>query len=306
MKAQSTLINLVRGHALLNSRMSYFIVVLLLLLGAALRIFDLANVPQGFSDDEITNIRLVDNVRQGDIYVFYPGEDGGREGIYHVLVGVVTTFVGEGTIGFRILSLWLGMLSIAIVYTLGNHLFNPIVGVVSAGLVTINMSTILLARTVLQRCSGALPGLGDHARAGAVFAGLPPHPGRHLQRRLFCGFGRIARHQLLLASLQLVHRAWCHALHHASALHPQRHVSAAAQLYRFRYFTDADYQHALPHFVDQFAAIFLRVNEFWSTTTRTSCARSRTACSASSITGIWIPRRTCQVVPMSMSLPVYS
>ena len=148
MKTQSTLINLVRGHALLNSRMSYFIVVLLLLLGAALRTYDLANLPQGFSDDEITNIRLVDNVRQGDIYVFYPGEDGGREGIYHVLVGVATTFVGEGTIGFRILSLWLGMLSIAIVYTLGNHLFNPIVGVVSAGLVTINMSTILLARTV--------------------------------------------------------------------------------------------------------------------------------------------------------------
>ena len=132
----------------MTSRMSYPLVIALLLLAALLRTYDLANLPQGFSEDEITNIRLVDNVRQGDIYVFFPGEDGGREGAYHVVIAFVTSFVGEGTIGFRIASLWLSMLSIAIVYTLGNHLFNPIVGVLSAGLVTVNMSSILLARTV--------------------------------------------------------------------------------------------------------------------------------------------------------------
>ena len=148
MTTKSTLINLVKGHALMTSRMSYFFVVLLLLLAALLRTYDLANLPQGFSDDEIINIRLMDNVRQGDIYVFYPGEDGGREGMYHLLVAFVTSFVGEGTIGFRILSVWLSILSIAIIYTLGNHLFNPIVGTLAAGVVTVNMSSILLARTV--------------------------------------------------------------------------------------------------------------------------------------------------------------
>ena len=148
MTAESTLINFARGHALLNSRMGYFMVVMLLLLAAVLRMTDLATLPQGFSEDEITNIRLVDNVRQGDIYVFYPSDDGGREGIYHVLQAFATTFVGEGTIGFRMPSLWLSILSIAIIYTLGNHLFNPIVGVLAAGLVTVNMSHILLARTV--------------------------------------------------------------------------------------------------------------------------------------------------------------
>ncbi len=148
MTTPPTLINLVRGHALLTSRMSYFFVVLLLLLGAFLRLTDLATVPQGFSDDEIINIRLVDNVRQGDIFVFFPDEDGGREGMYHLLVAFVTTFVGEGAIGYRILSVWLSILSIAIIYTLGHHLFNPIVGILAAGLVTVNMSAILLSRTV--------------------------------------------------------------------------------------------------------------------------------------------------------------
>ena len=109
---------------------------------------DLANVPQGFSQDEITNIRLVDNVRQGDIFVFFPGDDGGREGMYHVLVAFVTFFVGEGTIGFRILSVYLSLLSIAIIYALGRHLFNPIVAVVAAGLIAVNFSDILIARSV--------------------------------------------------------------------------------------------------------------------------------------------------------------
>ena len=148
MTTQSTLINLVRGHILMTSRMSYFLVVVLLVLASALRIIDLSHLPQGFSDDEIINIRLVDNVRQGDIYVFFPGEDGGREGLYHVLAAFVTSFVGEGTIGFRILSVWLGVLSVAIIYTLGHHLFNPIIGVLAAGQLAVNMSAILLSRTV--------------------------------------------------------------------------------------------------------------------------------------------------------------
>ncbi len=148
MTTQSTLLNLVRGHVLMTSRMSYFLVVVLLVLASALRIINLSNLPQGFSDDEIINIRLADNVRQGDIYVFFPGEDGGREGFYHILAAFVTSFVGEGTIGFRILSVWLGVLSVAIVYTLGLHLFNPIIGVLAAGLLSVNMSAILLSRAV--------------------------------------------------------------------------------------------------------------------------------------------------------------
>ena len=148
MKTDSTLFNMVSGHAVMTSRMSYLFAILLLLVAALLRTADLANVPGGFSEDEIINIRLVDNVRQGDIFVFFPGEGGGREGMYHVFVAFVTLFVGEGTIGYRILSVWLSLVSIAIIYTLGRHLFNPIVGVMSAGLVAVNLSNIILARSV--------------------------------------------------------------------------------------------------------------------------------------------------------------
>ncbi len=147
MQNHSALFNFIKVQTMLTSRLSYFIVLLILLLAAFFRTADLSNLPQGFSEDEIINIRLVDNVGQGDIYVFYP-QGAGREGAYHVFVAFVTAFVGEGTVGFRVFSLWLSVLSIAIIYTLGNHLFNPVVGILAAGLVTVNMSSILLARAV--------------------------------------------------------------------------------------------------------------------------------------------------------------
>ncbi|MCY4146743.1 MAG: glycosyltransferase family 39 protein [Chloroflexi bacterium] len=131
----------------LTSRQGYLFALALLLLAAFLRFTYLVSLPHGFSENEIINVRLVDNVRQGDVLVFFPGEDGGREGGYHVLAALVTSLIGDGPIGFRIFASWVSLLSIAIIFTLGNHLFNPMVGVMAAALVTVNMSSILLART---------------------------------------------------------------------------------------------------------------------------------------------------------------
>jgi uncharacterized membrane protein len=132
----------------LSSRIGYAIAVGILLLSALLRMTDLATLPQGISNDEITNVRLVGNAEQGDIRVFYPSEDGGREGLYHVVVALITTFTGEGTIGYRILSVWLSLLSIAIVYTLTRQLFNPLTAVLAMGLLAVNMNSNLLAREI--------------------------------------------------------------------------------------------------------------------------------------------------------------
>jgi len=144
----SSLLTFARGEALPSSRLGMLFALMLLLLAATLRLTDIATLPQGFSDSEIVNIRLKDNVRQGDILVFYPAEAGGIEGLYHALGAFATALISEGTIGYRMLGTWLSLLSIAILYTLGHHLFNPIVGLMAASLVTINMSSILLARTI--------------------------------------------------------------------------------------------------------------------------------------------------------------
>ena len=131
-----------------NRRQGFALALVLLLLGAFLRFTHLASLPRGLSENEIINIRLVDNVRQGDIYVFFPGEDGGREGGYHVFAAFATALLGDGSLGFRMLSIWLSMLSLAILYTLGNHLYNPFVGLAALSLAAVNMSGILLSRAV--------------------------------------------------------------------------------------------------------------------------------------------------------------
>lgn len=133
---------------MLTSRVSYAIMVSLLLLAALLRMTDLANLPQGLSDNEITNTRLVGNVEQGQVAVFYPVDGEGREGLYHVVLALITSFTGEGTIGYRILSVWVGLLSLAIVYTLSRHLFNPTVAILSAAMLAVNFNSALLSRTV--------------------------------------------------------------------------------------------------------------------------------------------------------------
>ena len=130
-------------------RLGMVAALLLLLLAALLRVTSLASVPNGFSEDEIINIRLTDNVRQGDIYVFFPDDEaGGREGAWHVAAAFVTYFTGEGTIGFRLLPLWLSMLSIAMVFKLGRHAFGTVAGVLAAGMMTVNLSSIVLARSM--------------------------------------------------------------------------------------------------------------------------------------------------------------
>lgn len=133
----------------MSSRISYVIALILLLLSAALRMTELTTLPQGISDPEITNVRLVGNVQQeGEIRVFFQLANEGREGLYHVVVALITAFTGEGTIGYRLLSVWLSLLAIAIVYTLSRHLFNPIVGLLAMGLMAVNMNSIMLARLI--------------------------------------------------------------------------------------------------------------------------------------------------------------
>ena len=139
-----------------SRRQGFFLALIMLLLAAFLRFTHLASLPQGISEDEIINIRLVDNVRQGDIFVFFPDESGGREGGYPVFAAFATALVGDGSIGFRMLSVWLGMLSLAIIYTLGNHLYNPFVGVAALALAAVNMSGILLSRTLSSDAAVAL------------------------------------------------------------------------------------------------------------------------------------------------------
>jgi 4-amino-4-deoxy-L-arabinose transferase-like glycosyltransferase len=135
----------------LSSRISYTLAVLVLLLAAALRIGQLTTLPVGLNAQEMANVDLMrDRIQQGDIRVFYQMGGQGQEGFYHSGLALSSLLFGTGTFGFRILSVFASIITIALLYSLGDRLSgSSIGGLAAATLFAVSMWSILLSRLVL-------------------------------------------------------------------------------------------------------------------------------------------------------------
>ena len=131
----------------MSNRLSYTLAVCLLLLAAGLRLSQIATLPPGFSASEITDIRIAETVRQGRVEVFYNVHGQGREGLYQTLLTAVSS-PGGGLIGYRILSVWVGMITLALIYALGSRLFGNLAGLAALALMSVTMLPIVLSRIV--------------------------------------------------------------------------------------------------------------------------------------------------------------
>lgn len=135
----------------MSSRVGYLLAVILLLLGSAIRLHMITAAPIGFNNAEITDVRVTERVRQGGIEVFYDlGNGEGREGLYHMTQAALTTVFGNGLFGYKLLSLWAGMLVLAVVYALAQRLFGQVVGVAALALLTTNMWMVVLSHQMLR------------------------------------------------------------------------------------------------------------------------------------------------------------
>jgi hypothetical protein len=120
----------------------------LLLLAAVLRIWDLTRLPPGFNDDELAFIRVTETVRQGDVAVYYQiAGTHGRAGMYGVGNMLVTELAGGGLIGYRLFSLWGGLIALALLYRLARRLFGIPVGLIALGVMSTNLRAVLLTRS---------------------------------------------------------------------------------------------------------------------------------------------------------------
>ncbi|MGB1286474.1 MAG: hypothetical protein ACPG7F_08080, partial [Aggregatilineales bacterium] len=134
----------------MSNRMSYVLAVLILLLAAGLRMWDLTTLQPGLNMDEITTLQVIDRVRGGQIAVFHDmGDVGGREGLYPMGVLLVTLFTGEGLPGYRMLTVWTSLITLALTYSLGVRLFGRVAGIAAMTLLSVLMLDILLARLLL-------------------------------------------------------------------------------------------------------------------------------------------------------------
>jgi hypothetical protein len=99
---------------------SFGLAALLLLVGAVLRLWNITTLPPGLNRDEISDIRIAETVRQGRVEVFYDLGGEGREGLFPAMLAAVTSITGGGLIGYRMLSVWAGLLTLALMYALAS------------------------------------------------------------------------------------------------------------------------------------------------------------------------------------------
>lgn len=136
----------------MSSRTGFALATVLLLLGAALRLWELGTLQPGLTAAEITNARVVEQVRQGRVAAFYDlaalGGDGGREAFYHTLLASSTTLTGRGLIGYRLPGALLSLVTLALVYAAGRRLYGPLAGVVALALLAVGMGPVILARSI--------------------------------------------------------------------------------------------------------------------------------------------------------------
>jgi hypothetical protein len=102
------------------------------------------------------------------------------------MLASVTGVTGGGLIGYRMLSVWAGLFSLALMYALGKRLFGAPAGLAAMGLLAVNMLPILLSRVAVREAmlpmfftalllalALALPIYGRRSEAGATpFAAL--------------------------------------------------------------------------------------------------------------------------------------
>jgi hypothetical protein len=122
----------------------------LLLLAVALRTYDLAHIPLGFSNEELVTIHMVEQVRDGRVQVFFGSPPaGGQESLYAMMNTVSTSLTGDGLLGYRALGLWGSLLGLAFFYSAVRGLFGPSVALVTLSILVTSLWGVLLSRSVL-------------------------------------------------------------------------------------------------------------------------------------------------------------
>jgi hypothetical protein len=111
-------------------------------------LWELPTLPPGLTSGEVTDILISERARQGNIRVYHNVDGEGREGLYHALLVSTTTFTGGGLIGYRILAVFAGMISVAMVYALGRRLYGAPAALTATALFGVNMFAILLSRGI--------------------------------------------------------------------------------------------------------------------------------------------------------------
>ncbi len=122
------------------------LILAVLLLAFFLRFYRLPSVPFGWHPDEATKGLLARDVLAGKYYPAFFSAFTGREALYVYLEAAAFALFGEGIFAARVLSAFIGVLTIAATYRLGREWFNRRVGLFAAALLAASLWHLIASR----------------------------------------------------------------------------------------------------------------------------------------------------------------
>lgn len=137
-------------------RWDTLLVALLLIAGFMLRAQDIATLPLGFSDEEITTLRLAESIRNGNVQVFFDTQPSGTESFFPILIAATKIIVGDGFFVMRFVPLMASLLTMALTFAVARRLFGRGVAFIALLAMLAGIWPVIAARTVTE---SSLPGL---------------------------------------------------------------------------------------------------------------------------------------------------
>ncbi|MEO1444157.1 MAG: glycosyltransferase family 39 protein, partial [Chloroflexota bacterium] len=134
----------------MSKRTSFWLAIVIILMAALVRLWNLSALPPGLNLLEAQDARIAELVRIGRVEVLYDTGTEGREGLYHILLSAVTTFVGNDPFGYRLLSVWVMLLSLSLLYTLTRRLYGRSTGLIAVAAMSVPFWSVLLSRSIAR------------------------------------------------------------------------------------------------------------------------------------------------------------
>lgn len=131
-------------------RWYFTLAILLLLIGAFFRLWHLGSAPPGMHSEELINVQLSQQMRQGSISVLYEEARPAREGLYFAILAISTAITGKGLILWRLPSVWLSMLALAMIVSLLRRLFGVRIALLALGLLAVTFWPVWIGRSILH------------------------------------------------------------------------------------------------------------------------------------------------------------
>lgn len=129
----------------------FWVAVILLIITAFFRLWDLGTTPPGLTNDELANAEISSWLREGYVSIIYDEVQPAREFVYYSLLSAFTAIVGEhGVLLWRLPSVWISLLTLALTARLMRSLFNERIALLILGMMAVLFWPVWLGRSVLH------------------------------------------------------------------------------------------------------------------------------------------------------------